>query len=660
MATSIGAWLPRRLQGRLARAAPQPTRRAPAKEFASQHQREWLISNRRGSFAMGTVDRVPRRKYHSLLTVREPGFGEALNTLAEVEEWIDIDDKHFALHSYDWGDAIEPPAAQHLVGFDPAPRWTYDLDGLCLERSLWLDDDEDTLWIKYVFSGVSRDIGLHLRPVIRHRPLHKLTRANALLNGAVDFSQQPRPQALIHPYRDLPPVAMTVFDLDARFEPDGHWFHGVHYGWEKNRGYPDREDLFTPGEFSASIKADCVFYLRVGVTEPPTNAVVQQPAEPLPTDSFVTKLERSCDAFVATSAPHPTIIAGFPWFGEWGRDTMISLPGLCLERGRIDEALDILEAYATRREAGLIPNIPRSGSVAANTNAIDASLLFVRAVSMTAKHTRRKRIQGLKTIATQVVDAVGSGADPRVQLRDNGLLFIEPGPWALTWMDALIDGQPVTPRHGMCVDLNALWIHALRRAIAWRKTDASFCKQWRPVLNAARKSFARIFWLEHEGYLADCHDGERPDVSLRPNQLWALALGDNGLTQEQQGNALNKVRTHLLTPVGLRTLARDDPHYCPTYRGAQTLRDRAYHQGTVWPWLLGIYADALHKIEGEQSARQQLAPIVARLAEHWEDEACIGSISEVFDGEPPHRAGGAPAQAWSVAEVLRVAKAAAR
>jgi len=619
---------------------------------------EWLCTNAGGSFAMGTIDRRPRRKYHSLLTVREPGIGEPLNLVAELEEWFEVGGETFALHSYDWGSTVEPNGVQYLVEFDPQPRWTYRFAGLDVIRELWLEDGADAVWLRYSVEGFSEPMQLRLRPLIRYRPIHKLTFANPFLNGKVDVDDASFLQATMRPYKDVPPLVASVHGGKGTFRRDGHWYEGVHYEWESARGYDDAEDFFTPGEFCITVEPDTSLSVRLGTT--PTLSPHPQVLTSLPRGgrSFLEELDEAADAYLVKLRGDRTgVIAGYPWFGEWSRDALISLPGLCLARDKVSDALAILESLAERLENGLVPNIPKSGDVPANANAIDASLLFIRATSLTAKRTRSRRLVALEEACLDLIERIIAGADARVHVDRQGFLFVDEGPWALTWMDAIIDQRPVTPRCGYAVDLNALWLSGLITAGRWaKKLRPKLAKTLEETAKKLAKHFEEKFWVQDQGFLTDTHDGRNPDRRLRPNQLWALVLPGVPLEKSHKRQALQAVRSKLLTPVGLRTLSPDDPAYRPFYRGGQTDRDLAYHQGTVWPWLLGLYADAVSAIEGRASVNAELFPVLASLCTHFRTEGCIGQIGEVFDGDPPHCPGGAPAQAWSVAEVLRVAK----
>ncbi len=619
---------------------------------------EWLCTNSGGSFAMGTIDRRSRRKYHSLLTVREPGVGGPLNLVAELEEWFEVGGETVALHSYDWGDTVEPEGIQYLVEFNPQPRWIYRFAGLEVIRELWLEDGADAVWLRYSVEGVSEPVQLRLRPLIRCRPIHKLTFANPFLNGEVDIEDASFLQATMRPYKNVPPVVISLHGARGTFRTDGHWYEGVHYEWENARGYDDAEDLFTPGEFCVTVDRDTSLSVRLGTT-PATSPDPQVLASfPRGGRSFLEELDDAAEAYLVKLHGNRTgVIAGYPWFGEWSRDALISLPGLCLARDKVGDGLAVLGSLAERLENGLVPNLPKSGDVPANANAIDASLLFIRATALTSKRTRSRQLVALQKACLDLIERIIVGADARVQVDPQGFLFVDEGPWALTWMDALIDQQPVTPRWGYAVDLNALWLSGLVAAGRWaKKLRPNLAKRLEETAKKLGDHFEEKFWLQDQGFLTDTHDGQNPDRRLRPNQLWALVLPGVPIEKSHKRLALETVRAKLLTPVGLRTLSPDDPDYHPFYRGGQTDRDRAYHQGTVWPWLLGLYADAVRAIEGPAAMKAELLPILASLCAHFRTEGCVGQIGEVFDGDPPHRPGGAPAQAWSVAEVLRIAK----
>ncbi|MBT8468704.1 MAG: amylo-alpha-1,6-glucosidase, partial [Deltaproteobacteria bacterium] len=384
---------------------------------------EWLSVNSRGSFAMGTIDRCPRRKYHGLLTVREPGVGEPLNMVAEVEEWLNIGDERVALHSYNWGNAVEPKGFDYLSRFEPLPRWTYEFGEVTLTRELWLEGDADAVWIRYAIEGLTKPADLRLRPLIRCRPIHELAVANPFMNGELDIEAGKSLRVSMHPYKNVPALVASLHGASGVFRPDRHWYEGVHYEWERARGYDDAEDLFTPGEFCLEVAHDGAFCVRLG-TRPAASHEPQVLSSVLGSRrSFLQELDDAAEAYlVELSGDRTGIIAGYPWFGEWGRDSLIALPGLCLARNEVDRALAILESLAARLVNGLVPNIPQSGDLPPNAESVDASLLFIRATALTAKRTRSRRIAALQEVCLDLIERVGEGADPRVHVDAQGFL----------------------------------------------------------------------------------------------------------------------------------------------------------------------------------------------------------------------------------------------
>ena len=641
--------------------------------------REWLQTNRAGSYAMGAADRVPRRKYHSLLTVRDPGRGEPWNVLAEVGEELIIGGKTHRLLELDFGAAPSSDATRMSQTFEwwPLPCVHYRIGKVSLSRCLRLDPDRDVVHLHYRITGAEEGLEMRLMPFLLCRSWHDLAQENPYLNGAVERrgAGAELTAVLMQPYAPMPQIELALSAPGGDFDVSGDWYRGIRYACETERGYDAVEDFFTPGAFTLHVDGEAEFCLSIGLAddERPVSACGPAAKSPLvePADAgaegedarpgapgFHEALQHAADQFLLRLRDGTQgVVAGYPWFGEWGRDTLISLPGLCLARGRYADAVALLRGLAARRVRGLVANLPASGDLPANTNSIDASLLFVRAVRLLAEQAGSEEAEPLMPVVCEILDALAAGADPRIELTAEMGLSVAPGPWALTWMDAVIDGQPVTPRHGHAVEVDAMLLEAVHFAVAWARTNSrKFAECWGPRLKGAEEVFLRRFWSEDSGYLADTNRDGVPEFRLRPNQLLALASPLCPLTRAQACRALDAVRSCLLTPVGVRTLSPDDPDYQGRYRGDQASRDRAYHQGTVWPWLLGPYADSLLRLEPGPAAIQELQTILAALQTHLASEACLGQISEVFDGTFPHRPGGTPAQAWSVAEVVRIEK----
>lgn len=625
---------------------PQPDKPLPAGHL------EWLAANTHGTFAMGCVDRIPRRKYHGLLTLREPAEGDPLHVLAEVGESVTVAGRNYLLHAFRFAGATWPEGYKHAVGFDPAGvRWTYDLGGLLLQRKLRLAHDADHAVVEYRLLGEG-ECTLWLTPYFTLRPFHGLGRENPLLHGAARVQG---PSAEFQFYPKSPPVRLTVAGAPAHYEASGQWVRGVRYEWEAARGYPYEEDLYAPGAFKLTCTAPAAFQLTValdGVTARET------PHRERLAPTLRGALEHAAPAFLAHRRDgFHTVIAGFPWFGEWGRDTLISLEGLCQAAGRRDHQARTLNDYAGALHHGLVPNVLARRPAEINANSIDASLWFIRAVQQLAEHAAHQAAP-LMPSCMNILTAIRNGADRRVRVGDAGEVEIARGPWALTWMDAMIDGVPVTPRAGAPIEINALFYNAVRFVLAWamERDERGFVEAFAPLMAGYPERFVQRYWDDERRHFADTVLNGVPDRCLRPNQLWAIGLPYSPVPEGIASEALERVTEALLTPVGLRTLAPGDPAYLGRYGGDQPARDRAYHQGTVWPWLLGAYADAAWRIWGAERTRELVAPALERLAWHCEHEGCLGQISEVFSGDAPHEAGGAPAQAWSVAELYRVVR----
>jgi predicted glycogen debranching enzyme len=643
-------------------------------------QLEWLETNPLGSFGLGCVDRKLRRKYHALLTVRDPGRGDPWNLLADVRERFEsggpstllADPLGGAEHAATLLDFRTYPHARHRYGVALA-------DGAgeaVIEREVRLGM-RDQVELHYTVRNLQRRARLGLEPLLRCRPLHELTHENPFLDGAcVKLGDEVR----MLPYAGMPALAFRVFGAGLALEEQGSWFE-VFYEWEAARGYAASESLFAPGRFWIELEGDASFVFVLGMhrveapaerrahSAPGTRAQPRASSETAARaglragaeqPNFADRLAAGAEHFFmrgsapGTGAVVQAVVAGFPWFGVWSRDALIALPGLYLASGELERALAVLEALAGARTGGLIPNLPALGGTPVNTAAADASLLFARTVQWFAHEVGTDTVERFMPVVCELLESLADGGDPRMRF-DHGVgVQLAPGAHALTWMDAQIDGVPVTPRSGYAVDIDALGYNAAHFACAWADAQRPlFARAFRTRLRSAEADFAARYWDDARGFLADTHDGTRPDPSLRPNQLWALGLPFRPVAGGVARAALEAVQRTLLVPVGLRTLAPHDPAYRGHYRGSQAERDRAYHQGSAWPWLLGIYADAVLQQLGPLSLAAQLGPLLSRLASHLEDEGCSGHISELFDGDAPHAAGGAPAQAWSMAEVYR-------
>lgn len=626
----------------------------PAKGF-----REWLVTNSAGSFAMGTPERLAERKYHGLLNVRSQQFLDPHQVLNEINEVITTPLGGFELGAFHYGSLIHPKGFQHLVSFSagPVPRWEYALGTMKVSRTFRLHPSHPMVLLEYEVEGAPDGTSISLFPYFSCRRIHDLQFENAVLDGR-QFADSQR--VIFRFYKGFPEIFIECQEGD--FVLNGFWNQRVAYPEEKKRGYPEHEDLFCPGAFRIDLKDKTRISLVAGINEsgnglPGWPEIAGDKAEHITGKSIKQRLSAAASAYVVEiKNQRSTIIAGYPWFGEWGRDTFIALPGLTLARGKYEVAAQIFETYAAQLKNGLVPNVLGRTPDESDGNSIDASLWFIRALQMYQSAAGPEAVKPFIATVFSLLKTMLRRKVRGIHVRPSGLLYASSFPRPLTWMDACVNGLPVTPRSPFAVDVNALFFNAIEFALDWAKRleKYPFLEVWNPLRDKLSETFREAFWMEKEQYLADSHSGIDRDTCFRPNQLLAIALPYPLMTKHEAKLILDKVRASLLTPMGLRTLAPDHPDYQGHCVGTQAERDRAYHQGTVWPWLLGMYWDAVRYAEGVKVAEKEGQTLLAPFAEHLE-EACIGQVSEIFDGEAPHVPRGAPAQAWSVAELLRIA-----
>jgi predicted glycogen debranching enzyme len=455
---------------------------------------------------------------------------------------------------------------------------------------------------------------------------------------------------------------------EYRHEPQ--WYRHIQLPVERERGLDAEEDWWSPGEFTFHIESESTQTLaltseaidRLEVValakgEKSRRDTVRQ-AAPV-ADILAGELWRASEMYLSERGPRHTVIAGYPWFTDWGRDTFISLPGLCLVTGRLEVAWQVIAAFAAHVSDGMVPNRFPDNGEQPEYNTIDASLWFIHtidrylAASRDEGHVHETAWPAVK----QILDGYRRGTRYGIKMDRDGLIMGGAPGAQLTWMDAKVGDWVVTPRHGKPVEIQALWVRALEagETLARRFGETDYADRCRDDRSHAIASFRERFWNEQGGYFYDVIDGpEGIDASLRPNQLYAVSLVDELVPRDRAQRMLRLVEEQLLTPVGLRTLSPHDPHYCARYEGGVVERDRAYHQGTVWPFLLGPFVTAWMKTFGRSAAvRNKARGFLAGLEAHLQ-EACLGHVSEVFDAEAPHSPRGCFAQAWSVAEPLRV------
>ncbi len=608
--------------------------------------REWLVGNGLGGYATGTLGGVCTRRYHGVLIAAVPGVGRTV-MLSHVRDVLRLPDGGaYRLGGEERSVGLELHGSSHLAEFRlelGLPVWTYRVEGHTVEKRVVMTHRQNTVHVAFRLLDGPGPCALELRPGVHFRP-HDAPVSASL--HRYRFSAEEGRYEVVAVGSDLPPLRMFLDGAPASFVLERERVPEVVYRVERSRGYDAQGDLWSPGEFHVQLAAGRPVVL-VATTEPWSLAAALPPEAALTAESERRRrlLERApaaarsgpaaelvlaADAFViiptgriedqarsrAEGDEPRTVIAGYHWFTDWGRDTMISLEGLTLTTGRRDDAGSILRTFARHVKDGLIPNLFPEGNAAGLYHTADATLWMFHAVDRYLRatgdrHTLRRLLPQLEEIVREHQRGTRFG----IRVDEDGLLTQGEEGYQLTWMDAKCDGWVVTPRRGKAVELNALWFNARGR------------------------------------YLFDVVDGEGgDDPAFRPNQIFALSLPNPVLDRERWPPVLDAVRERLLTPVGLRSLSRDHPDYKPNYHGDLRTRDAAYHQGTVWSWLIGAFVDAWLAVHPDDraGARAVLSGLVAHLG-----DACIGSISEVFDAEAPFTARGCIAQAWGVAELLR-------
>lgn len=619
--------------------------------------KEWLVTNNAGSFAFGTANRLPERKYHGLLNVRSPLFLDPHQILQELNEVLLMDGKGAELGNFHYGELIHPKGYQHLESFSPgeAPCWHYRIGKMHLRRTLRLHPTHPMVLLRYEITNAPSNTSMLLYPYFNCRRIHDLAQENAVLDGRLRSKSNP---IKFQFYKDFPGVFLDC--ERGEFELSGFWNQRVGYPEEARRGYDAAEDLFCPGSFRIAIDQNLSFSLVVGLDEPgegsptwPASSTNKQ----TPSKEVKDQLKVASQRFlIELPNQKVSVIAGFPWFGEWGRDTFIALPGLTMAVERKAVATQVFQTYAAQLKNGLVPNVLGRTPEESDGYSVDASLWFIRALQLYQFKWGREAAKPFVSTVFEILETMLHRKVRGIHVRPSGLLYASSHPRPLTWMDACVDGLPVTGRSPFAVDINALFYNAIRFALEWAEIlqKKAFQTIWQPIGENLKETFVEAFWLEEEEYLADAHDGVAKDVSFRPNQLLALSLPSPLLDKKRGRKLLDKVRKQLLTPFGLRTLAPNDPTYQGTCQGTQPERDLAYHQGTVWPWLLGSYWDAVRYVSGPSVATKEAKTILQAFGPHL-NEGCVGQVAEIFDGDAPHHPRGAPAQAWSVAELLRIA-----
>ena len=619
--------------------------------------KEIIRSNRAGSYAAFSIIGCNTRKYHGLLVCPLDQFdGEKHVLLSSLDETIIEKDKEFNLgiHKYE-GDNYIPKGHKYVRNFeaDIVARKTYRIGSIVLIKRSLLVEREQQILIKYTLEESQSPIRIRFSPFLAFRNFHSLSKSNLYANTKV---RQVENGVMSRLYEGYPGLYMQ-FSKKPDYVHNPDWYYNIEYMCEKERGYDYKEDLFVPGYFEVGLKKgeSLVFSAgtKAGIPRSFGRKYTTELAKRLPRTNFYNCLANSAQQFIVRKDRKTEVIAGFPWFGTWGRDTFIALPGLTLSIGDKASFIAVADTMVKKLKYGLFPNMGSDKNPAYNS--VDAPLWFIWALQQYEKADMELDIwKKYGRYIKEILYAFRKGTLFNIKMQENGLVYAGQDGKALTWMDAVVDGQPVTPRTGMPVEINALWYNAIRFSLelATKSDDDKFVKEWSDLQERVGHSFVDHFWDKTERYLADCILGDFRDMSVRPNQVIAAAMEFSPMTVDMKKSIIDVAECELLTPRGLRTLSPKNPLYKGVYEGNQEERDQAYHQGTVWPWLLEHFSRAYLDIY-----KQSGISTVSRLYEGFEEEMNmdgIGSVSEIYDGDPPHMGKGAISQAWSVAALLRM------
>ncbi len=632
--------------------------------FNAAIQREWLETNGLGGWASSTIIGAHTRRYHGLLVAaRRPPVGRVV-LLSKLDETIEFDKDRFELGTNLFPGAVHPEGYRYLQAFlkNLFPVFIYEAGGVRLQKTIAAVNGENTTLVLYEVLEAPSVFTLKLQPFMAGRDYHSLMHTNEAIHQQVKFENGILRSLL---YDNLPQLYLGV--PNSEFTANPQWYYNFEYPVEKYRGQNFREDLFTPGMFSCRLKPGDTLGVIASTDQPAgRDAFDLFQAERKRrnrltgnlkvTDAFSETLTLAADQFIVNRGEDlKTIVAGYHWFTDWGRDAMIALPGLTLATGRFSDAKKIIRAFARSASQGMLPNRFPDAGQAPEYNTADATLWFFIAIYRYLRYSGDKHFvkNELMPVLQEIIAWHERGTRYNIHVDEDGLLYAGRADAQLTWMDAKVGDWVVTPRTGKAVEINALWVNALA-IYAWLSKLFGQIEQARRFARRtgrAKKRFQEVFWFEEGGYLYDYVDGDIADASIRPNQIMAIGLPYPLLDDKKAKRVFQVVVDRLYTPFGLRSLAPQDPDYRPVYAGNVLQRDSAYHQGTVWSWLLGPFLTALVRIHGaEGKARGK--KLIEAFKPHLED-AGIGSISEIFDAAPPHAARGCIAQAWSVGEILR-------
>jgi predicted glycogen debranching enzyme len=630
-------------------------------------KKEWVIANGLGGYASSTLIGAGTRTYHGLLVAAPKSSPGRVLLLSSLDEEISINQETYQLATHKYPGTVYPSGFNYLTKFilAPFPLWVYQTGDFTVKKKIFMIHNSNTTCILYDIKSRKEGATFRIFPMINSRDFHFTTHSTDL-----SFSQKANPVGT-----DLESSNGFSFSLSSnlQYHPDPMWYYNFEYDAEKKRGLDFQEDNFNPGYFENKLKLGTSRFFIAASTENISSFNFERVDELYTkevyrqnllafnsrlTEPFALKLLRATDTFIIKNpaSGDTTVIAGYHWFADWGRDTMISLPGLLLIPRRFEEAKYILKNFARHCRKGLIPNAFLSLGGDPIYNTADASLWFIHAAGRYFAYTKDLLfLSDIWDTVETIIDSYHQGTDYGIGMDSDYL--IQQGP-QLTWMDAKIGEMAVTPRAGKAVEINALWYNALKTASNLGILLGKDISSYETLATSVASNFENVFWNSETNCLFDLVSQDKAgnlikDPAIRPNQIFAVALPYTMLSPEKEKAIVDRVEKDLLTPFGLRTLSCDHPSYIGQYQGDPKARDLAYHNGTVWPWLLGAYVKAYRKVNNySKKSLEDMRALLQGFDKHLET-AGIGTISEVFDGNYPYSPGGCISQAWSVAEILR-------
>jgi len=636
-------------------------------QFDESVQFEWLETNGLGGWASATIINCNTRKYHGLLVAATLPPTERMVLLSKLDEKIVLQEECYELGVNHFGDAISPTGHLYLTNFtnDLFPEWTYEVNGIVLKKTIAMVHGENTTLVIYTVVKAPKAFSLQLLPFIAARDYHELQNKESNLWWHVDFENGVFSN---QPFEQSPTIFISA--PNSSYEHNPTWFDHFYYEEEKNRGLFYKEDLINHGTISLNLKKGQSVGIIISTENPSGKNAIQLFEKEVtrkkvllnkqPDNAIVKQLVLASDQFIVKRDENlKTIIAGYHWFTDWGRDTMISLPGLCLVTNRFDDAKKIIAAFANSVSMGMLPNRFPDHEKDPQYNNVDGTLWFFIAVYKYLHATKDTEfvLGTILPVFTDIIQWHYKGTRYGIKVDEDELLNAGEAGQQLTWMDAKIADWVVTPRIGKPVEVQALWYNALRiySEVLHLNHQMEQAAQYAAKAAIVKIQFRKQFWYEEGGYLYDVIDkAKAPDASFRPNQLFAISLPFALIEEKEAKSLLKLIEDKLYTPVGLKTLPTYDLRYVGKYEGGVFKRDSSYHQGTVWSWLLGAYIDALVKTRGSKG-KSQAKEVIKEFSHHL-DEACVGTVSEIFDADVPNTPKGCIAQAWSVAEILRIIK----